>query len=73
VNVAFYALIIGTALKYSPIKLNDLGLGMLLIDAGMVKLPVYIIHKQSNLTEQEYNQIKTHPLLGYKALKELER
>jgi HD-GYP domain len=71
VNVAFYALIIGTALKYSPIKLNDLGLGMLLIDAGMVKLPVYIIHKQSNLTDQEYNQIKTHPLLGYKALKEL--
>ncbi|MBN2159107.1 MAG: HD-GYP domain-containing protein [Spirochaetes bacterium] len=71
VNVTFYSLIIGLALKYSPIKLNDLGLGTMLIDAGMVKLPVYIIHKQSNLTEQEYNQIKTHPLLGYKALKDL--
>jgi HD-GYP domain-containing protein (c-di-GMP phosphodiesterase class II) len=71
VNVTFYSLIIGMALKYSPIKLNDLGLGTLLIDAGMIKLPVYIIHKQSNLTDQEYNQIKTHPLLGYKALKEL--
>lgn len=71
VNVTFYSLIIGIALKYSPVKLNDLGLGTLLIDAGMIKLPVYIIHKQSNLTEQEFNQIKTHPLLGYKALKEL--
>jgi HD-GYP domain-containing protein (c-di-GMP phosphodiesterase class II) len=71
VNVTFYSLIIGIALKYSPVKLNDLGLGTLLIDAGMVKLPVYIIHKQSNLTDQEYNQIKTHPLLGYKALKDL--
>ncbi len=73
VNVTFYSLIIGIALKYSPVKLNDLGLGTLLIDAGMVKLPVYIIHKQSNLTEQEFNQIKTHPLLGYKALKDLGR
>ena len=71
VNVTFYSLIIGIALKYSPLKLNDLGLGTLLIDAGMVKLPVYIIHKQSNLTDQEFNQIKTHPLLGYKALKDL--
>ncbi len=71
VNVTFYSLIIGIALKYSPIKLNDLGLGTLLIDAGMVRLPVYIIHKQSNLTDQEYNQIKTHPLLGYKSLKDL--
>lgn len=71
VNVTFYSLIIGMALKYSPIKLNDLGLGTLLIDAGMIKLPVYIIHKQSNLTDAEYNQIKTHPLLGYKVLKEL--
>ena len=70
VNVTFYSLIIGIALKYSPVKLSDLGLGTLLIDAGMIKLPVYIIHKQSNLTDQEYNQIKTHPLLGYKALKE---
>ena len=71
VNVTFYSLIIGIALKYNPVKLNDLGLGTLLIDAGMIKLPVYIIHKQSNLTDQEYNQIKTHPLLGYKALKDL--
>jgi HD-GYP domain-containing protein (c-di-GMP phosphodiesterase class II) len=71
VNVTFYSLIIGIALKYSPVKLNDLGLGTLLIDAGMVKLPVYIIHKQSNLTDQEFNQIKTHPLLGYKSLKDL--
>lgn len=73
VNVTFYSLIIGIALKYNPVKLNDLGLGTLLIDAGMIKLPVYIIHKQSNLTDQEFNQIKTHPLLGYKALKELGR
>ncbi|OHD71598.1 MAG: hypothetical protein A2W19_15130 [Spirochaetes bacterium RBG_16_49_21] len=71
VNVTFYSLITGIALKYNQIKLTELGLGTLLIDAGMVQLPAYIIHKQSNLTEQEFNQIKTHPLLGYRALKDM--
>ncbi len=73
VNVTFYALLIGMGLKYSPSKLRELGLGTLLIDAGMTKIPVYITHKQSNLTEQEFNLIKTHPLHGYRALRELGR
>ncbi len=71
VNVTFYALLIGMALKYDLAKLRELGTGTLLIDAGMVKVPIYILHKQSNLTDQEFNQIKTHPLLGYKALRDL--
>ncbi len=71
VNVSFYALLIGIGLKYSPVKLRELGLGTLLIDAGMAKIPVYITHKQSALTEQEFNLIKTHPLHGYKCLRDL--
>lgn len=71
VNVTFYALLIGITMKYSPHKLRELGLGTLLIDAGMAKMPVYITHKQSNLTEQEFNLVKTHPLLGFRALRQL--
>jgi len=71
VNVTFYALLIGLALKFPMEKLVELGLGTLLIDAGMIMVPVYIIHKQSNLTEQEFKQIKTHPLYGYKTLQRL--
>lgn len=71
VNVTFYALLIGMALKYKPDKLRELGLGTILIDAGMVKMPAYIAYKQSNLSEHEYNLIKTHPLHGYKLLKQL--
>lgn len=71
VNVTYYALIIGISLKYTPEKLRDLGLGTLLIDAGMLKIPPYIIYKQSNLTEQEFNLIKTHPLHGYRIIKQL--
>ena len=72
VNVTFYSIIIGQALNYPNDKLKDLGIGTLLIDAGMVKVPNYIIHKQSNLTQQEYNQIKTHPLLGYTSINNLD-
>jgi len=71
VNVTFYAIIIGLGLKYSMQQLIKLGLGTLLIDAGMNKIPVYITHKQTDLTDQEFKQIKTHPLYGYKAIREL--
>jgi len=71
VNVTFYALLIGMGLKYPAAKLRELGLGTLLIDAGMAKIPVYITHKQSSLTEQEFNLIKTHPIHGYKCLRDL--
>ncbi len=71
VNVTFYALLIAMALKYDHKKLTELGIGTLLIDAGMVKIPSYITHKQSNLTDQEMNLVKTHPLHGYKALRQL--
>lgn len=71
VNVAFYSVIIGMALKYNAKMLKELAVGALLIDAGMVKMPPYIIAKRSKLTEHEYNTIKTHPLIGYKAIRSL--
>ena len=70
VNVTFYALIIGMALKLDLPKLKDLGMGTLLIDAGMIRISKYIIQKKSNLSDQEFNQIKTHPLHGYKILRD---
>jgi HD-GYP domain-containing protein (c-di-GMP phosphodiesterase class II) len=68
VNVAFYSLLIGQALKYTDQQLLELGTGTILIDAGMTKIPVYIVHKQSNLTESEFQMIKAHPVHGYKIL-----
>jgi len=68
VNVTFYAMIIGQAMNYNERQLLELGTGTILIDTGMTKIPVYIIHKQSNLTDSEYQMIKAHPLHGYKAL-----
>lgn len=69
VNVTFYSLIIGQAMNYSDKQLLELGTGAILIDAGMTKVPVYIVHKQSNLTDNEYQMIKAHPVHGYKSLR----
>jgi HD-GYP domain-containing protein (c-di-GMP phosphodiesterase class II) len=71
VNVTFYTILMGLSLKYPPEKVKELGIASLLIDAGMLKIPVYILHKQSTLTDQEYNTVKTHPIHGYKLLKQL--
>ncbi len=69
VNVTFYSLIIGQAMNYNEKQMLELGTGTILIDAGMTKVPVYIVHKQSNLTDSEYQMIKAHPVHGYKSLR----
>jgi HD-GYP domain-containing protein (c-di-GMP phosphodiesterase class II) len=68
INVTFYSLIIGLALNYTDQRLLELGTGTILIDAGMIKIPVYIVHKQSNLTDNEFQMIKAHPVHGYKSI-----
>jgi len=68
VNTSMLSLIMGNALKFSRIKQMSLGLGAILHDIGMMKLPLRITNKQGKLSEEEYNIIKTHPILGYKVL-----
>ena len=69
VNVTFYSALIGLTMKYPKPRLIELALGTLMINVGMVQIPVYITHKQSALTEHELNQVKTHPVLAYQAMK----
>lgn len=69
-NVCIYSLMLGIAQGYSKDELTLLGLGALLHDIGKTKLPLSILNKASALTEEEYNEIKRHPELGYKLLKD---
>jgi HD-GYP domain-containing protein (c-di-GMP phosphodiesterase class II) len=68
IDVTFYSLLIGLAMDYTKKQLLELGTGTILIDAGMTKVPVYIVHKKSTLTENEFQMIKAHPVHGYKSL-----
>ncbi len=71
VNTSIYALIIGIGLKYDLEKMIQLGTGTMLLNAGMVQIPGYILNKEMNLSERELTQIKMHPVQGYQVLKSL--
>lgn len=71
VNATFYAVLIGMSMKYTKPRLVDLAMGVMMINVGMVLIPSYITHKQSPLSDHELNQVKTHPLLAYQAMKKL--
>ncbi|MDD7795141.1 HD-GYP domain-containing protein [Clostridium sp. 'White wine YQ'] len=65
VNVAVLSLVMGVALKLPRSDLQDLCIGALIHDIGKVCIPKEIILKDAELTEQEFNIIKTHPQKGY--------
>lgn len=71
VNAALYAMVIGLALQYNRARVKDLAIGLFLINAGMAQIPLYILKKEGNLVERELAQIRTHPMLGYQAVKTL--
>jgi HD-GYP domain-containing protein (c-di-GMP phosphodiesterase class II) len=72
-SVAILAVVTGISMEYGKHRLIPLGVGALLHDIGMVRVPNYIIEKTSPLSEDEYNRIKTHPIYGYRIItKELQ-
>jgi HD-GYP domain-containing protein (c-di-GMP phosphodiesterase class II) len=70
VNVAILSLILGVALNYTRSELFKLGLSALLHDIGKVFIDKNIIEKQGKLTNEEFDEIKKHPLFGYNYLKD---
>ena len=72
-SVAVLSAVIGIDIGYGKHRLIPLCTGALLHDIGMVRVPAYITEKKGNLTAEEYNRIKTHPLYGYRIVtKELD-
>ncbi|ADG82884.1 HD-GYP domain-containing protein [Thermincola potens] len=68
VNVCVLAISIGIALNYSRLRLRELGIGALLHDIGKTKVPDRILLKPANLTNEEFEEIKKHPIYGYELL-----
>lgn len=66
-NVALLAYIIGKRLM-EPDKLKELTLGALLHDFGKMSIPLDILNKPGHLTNEEYEIIKNHPVLGAEKL-----
>ncbi len=68
-NVALLANILGHWLHFDEEKIKKITVAGMLHDIGKVLIPKEIIQKPGKLTEEEFQTIKTHPLLGYRLLK----
>lgn len=71
-RVAKFCEIIADKAKLSHAENEDLKLAGLLHDIGKIGISEKVLNKPGKLTEEEYNHIKEHPLVGAKILQPLE-
>ena len=67
-RVSFYAVKIAQAMKKNEAYIERLKVAGLFHDIGKIGIPDGILQKPGRLTEEEYAQIKQHPVLGGKIL-----
>jgi hypothetical protein len=68
VNCALLSSVIGFNMKMPNHKLYNLVLGALLHDTGMLMVPESIVKKTGNLSEEEAQKIKAHPVYSYRII-----
>ncbi len=67
-DVAIYTLILGVELAIHDDKLELLGLGALLHDVGKLFIPPSLINKKGKISDEEYEILKSHVVIGYETL-----
>lgn len=67
-RVSAYSTLIGKKLNLSESDLQILKVGALFHDIGKIGIPDNILFKETNLTNEEYDYIKKHTLIGVKIL-----
>lgn len=69
-NVALISNVIGNWLGYSEQELEVLTLAGLLHDIGKLMVPEDILKKPGKLTDEEFQLIQLHPIMGYDLIKD---
>ena len=64
VNVCIFAVALGRRLGLTKLQLFDLGLSALMHDVGKSRVPVGLMQKSDQLTEEEWRSMAAHPWLG---------
>ncbi len=67
-NTTILAVLLGKKLGYSMVKLVNVALAGMTFELGMIKIPAFIIEKETKLSSEERNQINTHPILSYQII-----
>lgn len=76
-RVAQYAILLGEQLGMPVTEIKKLKFGALLHDIGKIEIGISILNKKEKLTDQEFELIKKHPVIGanilrpFKTLKEI--
>ena len=73
VNVSMISMMIANSLKLDNEQIRKIGLGGLLYDIGMIKVPDNILNKFGSLNQDEYVDMKKHTVYGYKIIKNILR
>jgi HD-GYP domain-containing protein (c-di-GMP phosphodiesterase class II) len=68
VDVCILSVWLGLHQGYKKNALHRLGIGSMLHDLGKIKVSPDILNKPSSLTDEEYEEVKKHPVLGYTML-----
>lgn len=70
-RVAKYSRTIAERMGYSEEELEEIYCAGLIHDVGKLGIDNRIINKPGKLSEEEYKEIKKHPLMGYEILKKI--
>jgi HD-GYP domain-containing protein (c-di-GMP phosphodiesterase class II) len=68
INVCILCLTLGRHLNFSREELEQMGIGALLHDVGKMRIPPHILNKPGKLTEEEFTEVKKHPLYTLEVL-----
>ncbi len=70
-RVTGYAVAVGRLLGFSPAQIERLRICSLLHDIGKIATPDEILNKGERLSEEEWEKIRQHPVIGAEILSEL--
>lgn len=70
IHVSVLSVLFGIILNFNSKELENLSQAALLHDIGKTYLPLELLNKPDKLTNEEFAEIKKHPLYGYNLLKE---
>lgn len=68
IDVCAFSVYMGINYGYRKDSLLRLGVGGILHDLGKAKIPPEILNKPGKFTDNEFEEIKKHPILGYNML-----
>lgn len=71
IRVTEYALRLAEEVDYPIQGLVELKFGAMLHDIGKIGVPDHILLKPGPLTEEEWHEMKRHPMIGYQILRDI--